>query len=93
MTRRTAGLSLVAGFCLGAALCSGACGSDKKGGGADGGAAGKAAAGAEKGAPKILAEQSAYDFGKVKQGATVEHTFKIRNAGNADLKIEKARGS
>lgn len=43
--------------------------------------------------PKIAAAESAFDFGKVKQGVEVEHIFKIRNEGDAELKIEKARGS
>jgi hypothetical protein len=45
------------------------------------------------GSPKIVAAESAFDFGKVKQGEEVSHVFKIRNAGTAELKIEKARGS
>jgi thioredoxin-related protein len=45
------------------------------------------------GKPKIVAVEAEFDFGKVKQGAAVEHVFKIRNEGNAPLKIEKARGS
>jgi len=48
---------------------------------------------AETGNPKIVAVESAFDFGKVKQGEEVTHVFKIRNAGTAELKIEKARGS
>jgi len=43
--------------------------------------------------PKIVALGDTFDFGKVKQGAKVEHVFRIRNEGTADLKIEKARGS
>jgi hypothetical protein len=43
--------------------------------------------------PKIVAVQSAFDFGQVKQGVDVEHIYKIRNEGTAELKIEKARGS
>jgi len=45
------------------------------------------------GSPKIVAVESAFDFGKVKQGDEVTHVFKIRNAGTAELKIDKARGS
>jgi hypothetical protein len=48
---------------------------------------------AETGAPKIVAAESVFDFGKVKQGDEVTHVFKIRNAGTAELKIDKARGS
>jgi predicted small lipoprotein YifL len=53
-------------------------------------AAPKSAAG---GAPKIVAVGETFSFGKVKQGATLEHIFKIRNEGKANLKITKARGS
>jgi hypothetical protein len=45
------------------------------------------------GSPKIVAVESAFDFGKVKQGDEVTHVFKIRNEGTADLMIEKAKGS
>ena len=48
---------------------------------------------AEAGAPEIVAVEGSFDFGKIKQGDEVSHVFKIRNAGKADLKIEKARGS
>jgi hypothetical protein len=48
---------------------------------------------AETGSPKIVAVESAFDFGKVKQGDEVTHVFKIRNEGTAELKIDKARGS
>jgi len=51
------------------------------------------AAPAETGSPKIVAAESSFDFGKVKQGDEVTHVFKIRNEGKAELKIEKARGS
>lgn len=44
-------------------------------------------------APKIVAPEPIFKFGKVKQGTNVEHVFKIRNAGSAPLKIEKAKGS
>ena len=45
------------------------------------------------GKPKIVAVNSKFEFGKVKQGVDVEHVFKIKNEGDADLKIDKARGS
>ena len=64
------------------------------------GAALAACKGAEKpaeakkaGAPKIVAVEATFDFGKVKQGDPVEHVFKIKNTGTAELKIDKARGS
>lgn len=45
------------------------------------------------GKPKIVAVERVFDFGKVKQGMSIEHVFKIRNEGDGELKIEKARGS
>jgi hypothetical protein len=45
------------------------------------------------GAPKIEAVSPEFDFGKVKQGITVEHTYKIKNVGSKDLVIEKTKGS
>lgn len=50
-------------------------------------------AAAPKGAPKITATAQDFDFGKVKEGADVEHVFKITNKGTANLVIESARGS
>ena len=47
----------------------------------------------EPGKPKIEAAQPEFDFGTVKQGMEVIHVFKLKNAGNEDLQIEKARGS
>jgi len=43
--------------------------------------------------PIIAAKEATFNFGKVKQGKDVEHVFKITNKGNANLLIEKARGS
>lgn len=43
--------------------------------------------------PKIEFEETLYNFGKVTQGDTVEHTFKFQNIGSAPLKILSARGS
>jgi hypothetical protein len=44
-------------------------------------------------APKIVAVAADHDFGKVKQGKVVEHTFKIKNEGASDLIIRSAKGS
>ena len=44
-------------------------------------------------APKLEAVQTTHNFGSVKQGEKIEHIFKIKNAGDAELKIERARGS
>jgi hypothetical protein len=49
--------------------------------------------------PKNLSKTEAetdnisHDFGTIKYGEIVEHTFKIKNTGNADLIIYKALGS
>jgi Protein of unknown function (DUF1573) len=44
-------------------------------------------------APKIVAVEPLFEFGKVKMGSTVEHVFKVRNAGSAPLAIKRAKGS
>ena len=46
---------------------------------------------AKTGAPKIAADEAVYDFGAIKATDTVEHVFKIRNAGDADLKVERVQ--
>lgn len=38
-------------------------------------------------APKLVIEEREYDFGKVKEGEEVSHTFKIKNEGVAELII------
>jgi hypothetical protein len=43
------------------------------------------------GAPKITADEAVYDFGAIKATDTVEHVFKIRNAGDAELKVERVQ--
>jgi hypothetical protein len=86
MSRRTNSVARVGCACLLAALSLAACKGEKE-------AAPAAAKPAEAGAPKIVAVESAFDFGKVKQGDEVTHVFKIRNEGTAELKIDKARGS
>jgi hypothetical protein len=73
--------------CLLAALLLASC----KGGGEGAPAAGAKPAVA--GSPKIVAVESSFNFGKVKQGDEATHVFKIRNEGTGELKIEKARGS
>ncbi len=52
-----------------------------------------AASAPQAGAPKIVAAAAIFNYGKIKQGATVEHTFKIRNEGVGDLIIRRAKGS
>lgn len=44
-------------------------------------------------APQIAADRPVYDFGSVSQGTKVEHTFIIRNRGNAPLTIKGVRPS
>lgn len=39
--------------------------------------------------PKIVFEEKEYDFGKIMGADKVEHVFKFRNEGKADLKIDK----
>ncbi len=41
------------------------------------------------GAPKITVDEPVHDFGGIKATDTVEHVYKIRNTGDADLKIER----
>lgn len=45
------------------------------------------------GKPKIVALEKEHDFGKVKQGTTLEHIFRILNRGDQQLVIERASGS
>jgi hypothetical protein len=45
------------------------------------------------GKPVISTAEAMFNFGKVEQGTTVEHVFKITNTGKMDLVIKKATGS
>jgi hypothetical protein len=36
---------------------------------------------------KITFDETVYDFGKIKEGDVVEHTFKFRNTGNRNLML------
>jgi hypothetical protein len=45
----------------------------------------------KEGAPKITADEAVYDFGAIKATDVVEHVFEIRNAGDADLKVERVQ--
>ncbi len=45
------------------------------------------------GTPTIVFPETSYDFGEVVQGASVSHTFVVRNAGDGPLKLIEARGS
>jgi hypothetical protein len=37
------------------------------------------------GKPKLVIEQPIKDFGEIKPGVPIKHSFKIKNAGAADL--------
>ncbi len=45
------------------------------------------------GKPVIFAAEPEFDFGKVKQGESVEHIYKIKNTGDKELILEKATSS
>jgi ABC-type thiamine transport system substrate-binding protein len=38
--------------------------------------------------PKLVVKSFEHDFGKIKEGVKVSHTFELKNEGNADLVIE-----
>jgi len=40
-------------------------------------------------APKIFIKEGAFDYGKVKQGETISHSFMVVNQGDEKLLIEK----
>lgn len=48
---------------------------------------------AQQGTPEISFEKEIHDFGKIKQGDKVKHTFHFTNTGNAPLVIDKATAS
>ena len=41
-------------------------------------------------APHVLIADEVYDFGSVKQGVRIKHDFKVRNVGDAPLRISAA---
>ena len=43
--------------------------------------------------PKFKFEESEFDFGQIKEGDVVKHTFKFTNTGKSNLVITDARGS
>jgi hypothetical protein len=43
--------------------------------------------------PKFDFKESVWDFGKIKEGEKVEHTFKFTNVGKEDLVISKVTAS
>lgn len=42
---------------------------------------------------KVAFSEMKYDFGKVKEGDTVKHVFKVKNTGEEPLMIFKVKGS
>ena len=50
-----------------------------------------AAEAAKDGVPTIASDAATFDFGAIKPKDSVEHVFAIRNAGTADLKIERVQ--
>jgi uncharacterized cupredoxin-like copper-binding protein len=43
--------------------------------------------------PKLEIKQKSFDFGDIKQGKTVSHTFVLENSGNALLKITEVKAT
>ncbi len=43
--------------------------------------------------PVITFKETSYDFGKIKEGTVVSHSFEFKNTGNSDLIIGDARGN
>ena len=39
--------------------------------------------------PYLELKENSFDFGKVDEGSVIEHSFVVKNNGNADLRIEK----
>ncbi len=39
-------------------------------------------------APKLVLTETEHNFGEVKEGITLSHTFKVKNEGRADLMIK-----
>jgi hypothetical protein len=45
----------------------------------------------EAGVPKIAADEATFNFGAIKPTEKIDHVFKIKNVGTADLKIERVQ--
>ena len=41
--------------------------------------------------PKMVVKEKFFDAGKMKEGTLIEHTFKVLNEGDAELKITNVR--
>lgn len=44
-------------------------------------------------APRIFFPETVHDFGTIPRGGNVSHVFKVRNTGDAPLRLIKAKGS
>ncbi len=44
-------------------------------------------------APSIRFAEDGYDFGKVREGEKIEHTFEFSNTGTEELRIERVSAS
>lgn len=45
----------------------------------------------EPGVPKIASDEATFDFGAIKPVDSIEHIFKVKNEGSADLHIERVQ--
>ncbi len=41
--------------------------------------------------PKLVLEEKSFDFKEVDEGEKLQHTFKVRNAGDQPLKIKNVK--
>ncbi len=51
------------------------------------------AVGADEAVPRAVVDAPVHDFGSVEQGVSVEHVFRVRNAGKAALLVEHVKGT
>jgi len=45
----------------------------------------------ESGVPEMVMEERSFNFGRVREGTAVEHTFRVRNKGEGDLRIVRVK--
>ena len=45
------------------------------------------------GSPRLVVNESEYDFGRAELGTVVSHAFHLKNAGDAPLKIDRVSAS
>ncbi len=43
----------------------------------------------ESGPPKLVLNETVFDFGKVKEGDRISHEFTVKNSGDGPLEIKK----